>query len=95
MPNWKKLIVSGSDAALLNLNVTNAVTASAFVGDGSGLTGISATPFVTTPLSLTSNFTTEANTFNILKSLASDPFTIEDGIVLTITATSIVQVEEV
>ena len=65
-----------------------------FEGDGSGLTGISATPFVTTPLSLTSNFTTEANTFNVLKSLASDPFTIEDGVTLTITATSIVQVEE-
>lgn len=27
MPNWKKLIVSGSDAALSSLNVTNAVTA--------------------------------------------------------------------
>ena len=65
-----------------------------FEGDGSGLTGISATPFVTTPLSLTSNFTTEANTFNVLKSLASDPFTIEDGVTLTITATSIAQVEE-
>ena len=30
MPNWKKLIVSGSDASLNSLNVTNAVTASAF-----------------------------------------------------------------
>jgi len=30
MPNWKKLIVSGSDAALNSLNVANAVTASAF-----------------------------------------------------------------
>ena len=30
MPNWKKLIVSGSDATLNSLNVTNAVTASAF-----------------------------------------------------------------
>jgi hypothetical protein len=28
MPNWKKLIVSGSDATLNNLNVVNAVTAS-------------------------------------------------------------------
>lgn len=41
MPNWKKLIVSGSDASLNNLTVNNAVTASAFVGDGSGLTNIS------------------------------------------------------
>ena len=28
MPNWKKIIVSGSDATLSSLNVTNAVTAS-------------------------------------------------------------------
>ena len=28
MPNWKKLIVSGSDATLSNLDVTNSVTAS-------------------------------------------------------------------
>lgn len=43
MPNWKKLIVSGSDAHLNNLNVASAVTASYFVGDGSGLTNVNAT----------------------------------------------------
>ena len=43
MPNWKKLIVSGSSAHLYNLDVTNAVTASYFVGDGSGLTNVNAT----------------------------------------------------
>ena len=43
MPNWKKLIVSGSDATLNNLNVTNAVTASAFKGDGSALTNVTTT----------------------------------------------------
>ena len=42
MPNWKKLIVSGSNAALSNLDVTNAVTASFFAGDGSALTNITA-----------------------------------------------------
>lgn len=42
MPNWKKLIVSGSDASLNNLNVNNAITAASFTGDGSGLTNISA-----------------------------------------------------
>ena len=42
MPNWKKLIVSGSDASLNRLIVNNAVTASAFVGDGSALTNITA-----------------------------------------------------
>ena len=53
MPNWKKLIVSGSDAALSSLTVTNQVTASSytgsftgsFAGDGSGLTGIDTNPF--------------------------------------------------
>lgn len=40
MPNWKKLIVSGSDASLNNLTVNNAVTASSFIGDGSGLTNL-------------------------------------------------------
>ena len=42
MPNWKKLIVSGSDASLNNLVVNNAVTASYFVGDGSALTNVNA-----------------------------------------------------
>lgn len=40
MPNWKKLITSGSAASLSNLYVQNAVTASYFVGDGSALTGV-------------------------------------------------------
>lgn len=43
MPNWKKLIVSGSSAHLYNLNVASAVTASYFVGDGSGLTNVNST----------------------------------------------------
>jgi hypothetical protein len=34
MPNWKKVIVSGSDAALSSLNVTGAVTSSAILADG-------------------------------------------------------------
>lgn len=53
MPNWKKLIVSGSDAALSSLTVTNEVTASSytgsfsgsFSGDGSNLTNVNAFPF--------------------------------------------------
>ena len=47
MPNWKKIIVSGSDATLNSLYVTSAVTASSytgsFIGDGSGITGLSTT----------------------------------------------------
>lgn len=49
MPNWKKVIVSGSEASLLNLIVDNNVSASifsgsafsgSFYGDGSNLSGI-------------------------------------------------------
>jgi hypothetical protein len=36
MPNWKKLIVSGSDAVLRSLNVSGAVTASIFSGSFTG-----------------------------------------------------------
>ena len=52
MPNWKKLITSGSDATLNSLNVSTAVTASSytgsFVGDGSGLTGLSTAAITST-----------------------------------------------
>jgi len=40
MPNWKKIILSGSNASLNSLFVTNAVTASFFKGDGSALTNL-------------------------------------------------------
>lgn len=47
MPNWKKLVVSGSDATLNSLNITTSVTASnftgSFSGDGSGLSGVTTT----------------------------------------------------
>jgi hypothetical protein len=47
MASWKKVIVSGSSAALSNLEVDLHVSASAFsgsfFGDGTGLTGITAT----------------------------------------------------
>jgi len=46
MPNWKKVIVSGSEASLLNLIVDNNVTASfftgSFKGDGSQLINLNA-----------------------------------------------------
>ena len=51
MPNWKKVIVSGSDAVLSNITASSNISASGFVsassfsGDGSGLTGITSDPF--------------------------------------------------
>jgi hypothetical protein len=54
MPNWKKVITSGSNAELNNLFVTNDITASvvsaslfsgSFYGDGSNLTGIEPFPY--------------------------------------------------
>lgn len=58
MPNWKKLIVSGSDAELSSLNTDGNISASvifaesvsssfsgSFEGDGSKLTGVGAFPY--------------------------------------------------
>ena len=45
MPNWKKLVVSGSDAHLNSLNVATSVTSSFFKGDGSAITNITASYF--------------------------------------------------
>ena len=44
MPNWKKLIVSGSDATLNSLEVVHASGSfsGSYQGDGSNLTGIDA-----------------------------------------------------
>lgn len=46
MPNWKKLLSSGSSGSLSNLVVDNHISASvisgSFYGDGSGLTGVTA-----------------------------------------------------
>ncbi|MGY8868623.1 MAG: hypothetical protein ACKVJK_23700 [Methylophagaceae bacterium] len=65
MPNWKKIVLSGSTAALSNLDVDNAITASYFSGDGSALTNISAE--VTQQATITDTFTsvtTKAITHN-------------------------------
>jgi hypothetical protein len=44
MPNWKKIITSGSDASFNSIHIDGAVTASvisgSFIGDGSGLSGV-------------------------------------------------------
>lgn len=78
MPNWKKVIVSGSDASLSNLHVINAVTASYFAGDGSALTGISADVTETATISDTFSSTTSKvvthnfNTKNVIITVYND-----------------------
>ena len=52
MPNWKKLIVSGSDASLNSLNVTNNVTAQSFTGSLFGTASFA----VTASYALTASF---------------------------------------
>jgi hypothetical protein len=40
MPNWKKVITSGSNAVLNEITASGAISASTYYGDGSNLTGI-------------------------------------------------------
>ena len=40
MPSWKKVIISGSDAALNSLDVTNNVVATTFTGSNAQVTGL-------------------------------------------------------
>ena len=54
---WKKIIFSGSAAELSSINVTNAVTGSAFKGDGSALTNITVSQAAT----LASSFTNQTS----------------------------------
>ena len=57
MPNWKKVLVSGSNASLNSLYVTNAVTASIFSGSFTG------SLFGTASHAVTSSFITASNVF--------------------------------
>jgi len=63
MPNWKKVITSGSAASLSSLNVANAITASGFSGDGSNITNISVAELATVSDSFT-NVTNVTSTHN-------------------------------
>jgi hypothetical protein len=63
MPNWKKVIVSGSDASLNSLYVTNAVTASVFSGSFTGSIFGTASYSISASQALTSSFITASNVF--------------------------------
>ena len=97
MPSWKKLIVSGSDATVSSLFVTNQVTGSSFTGsftgsysgDGSSLTGISSVGS-TNKVTFDTDFTTTANTYTSL----FGPITVDDGVTFTVTAGSFLKITE-
>lgn len=76
MPNWKKLVVSGSDASLNSLSVTNAVTASfftgSFTGDGSGLTNLTVDISSLVTNSSFDDFTSSYNTGSFTGSFIGD-----------------------
>ena len=57
MPNWKKVIVSGSNAILNTITADGTITANAFSGDGSNLTGMN-----TNQLTNGAGFTTNTGT---------------------------------
>jgi len=64
MPNWKKLLSSGSNGSLNQLYVETSVTASAFKGDGSQLTGITAPGTLSGSSQVDITQTTGYNTFS-------------------------------
>tara|TARA_Y100000004_G_scaffold156329_1_gene181397 strand:- start:76 stop:372 length:297 start_codon:yes stop_codon:yes gene_type:complete len=97
MPSWKKLIVSGSNATISSLFVTNQVTGSSFTGsftgsysgDGSSLTGI--TPVGSSnKITFDTDFTTTADTYTSLMG----PITLDDGATITVTAGSFLKIED-
>ena len=91
MPNWKKLIVSGSDATLNSLEVIHASGSfsGSYQGDGSNLTGIEdSTVGYSNLITLASDYTTEANSYNSLYG----PLTVGSGFVITVTAGSFLKI---
>ena len=93
MPNWKKLIVSGSDAALNSLEVSHASGSfsGSFQGDGSGITGINASTIgYTNEVTLSADYTTTTGTYNSLYG----PLSIADGVTVTVNAGSFLKIED-
>ncbi len=68
MAEWKKVIVSGSSPEFGAITVDGTVTANAFAGDGSGITGISGTSdnnFTTTLKNKLDGIAASANNFSL------------------------------
>ena len=99
MPNWKKIIVSGSDATLSSLIVTNEVTASfftgsftgSFSGDGSGITGINASAVgYSNNITFSVDYSTSPNTYNSLYG----PLKVEEGVTITVGNDAFLKIED-
>ena len=90
MPNWKKIILSGSSANLSNLYVDNAVTASYFKGDGSGLTNVTTTVTENATVSDTfSSVTSKTVTHNFgTKNVIVSVYNDSDELILPATVTT-------
>ena len=85
---WKKIVVSGSSAELSNINVSNAVTASAYSGDGSGLTNLTIAQVATITDSFTSQ-TTVATTHNFnTKNVQVQVYNDSDQLIIPATVTT-------
>ena len=92
MAAWKKLIYSGSDAELNNLDVLKASGSfsGSYQGDGSNLTGINASSVgYSNLITLTSDYTTTADTYNSLYG----PLTVGSGVDVTVTAGSFLKID--
>jgi hypothetical protein len=99
MPNWKKIIVSGSDATLSSLTVTNQVTASfftgsftgSFSGDGSGITNLNVSSVgFSNEITFSTDFTAQTNTYNSLHG----PIEIGDGVTITVENGGFLKIED-
>jgi hypothetical protein len=93
MPNWKKVIVSGSDATLNSLEVVHASGSfsGSFEGDGSSLTGLIANSVGSSNnITLSANYTTQVNSYNSL----FGPLAISSSIILTVSENSFLKIED-
>jgi hypothetical protein len=93
MPNWKKVIVSGSDASLNSLEVNHASGSfsGSFQGDGSGITGINASAVgFSNNITLSADYTTVAGTYNSLHG----PLALEADVTISVTEGSFLKIED-
>ena len=85
---WKKIVVSGSSAELSNINVSNAVTASAYSGDGSGLTNLTIAQVATITDTFTAQTTVAtAHNFNT-KNVQVQVYNDSDQLIIPATVTT-------